>query len=581
MNLRSLERNFLRSERPPTVPSVMPEKYTLQSHQMRVRNHMKRHDRLLIVHGTGSGKTLTSAHVALDFMSRNFSKNIAIFITPAAVQNQFVRSVSTVLSGLSGVYFTTYDNLTRFLGKLQKSRRGTFRDIMKNTLVVADEAHYITENTEKARVFYDILKYAKKVLLMTGTPIQNGLLSDLLPYAKILNPSQTITTGDMNAFERYFECKVSVYKVPSNSSAFPRMLATERINLPLTNNQLQLVSNERAKEYEKLRWTGRSTKLPKGMTGWAFNRSMYTYRVFGNSMEEPKFTKFLEIFRRRPHKTIVFFKEYVTLNKFAKFLESKRIRYRRVTGQEKNKATIIGRDRPDARIVYLLTSSAKEGLDFKGVRTVVFMDYPWVPSNYNQIVGRARRYLSHVNLPNSEKNVKVYELAYKHGSKPTLNTRALNILSNKRSRIESMMQRLVSVSIETRMCRGTSPSPVRTRARSAPPSPMMTKKKSPVFLRKNRVLSNTGTYALNPLTGEKFTLGNLNVPLGFVKSKKTNNSLLPTGMFTVRSKSKRQPTAIKAKSKRFSPKRGNYGISKLFEEPRGTARSLAMKRKRA
>jgi superfamily II DNA or RNA helicase len=541
---------------------------------------MKRHDRLLIVHGTGSGKTLTSAYVALDFMSRNFSKNVAIFVTPAAVHSQFIRSVSTVLSGLSGVYFTTYDNLTRFLGKLQTSRQQTFLDIMKNTLVIADEAHYIREKTEYSRVFYDILKHSKKVLLMTGTPIQNGIVTDLLPYAKILNPTQTITPSDMNSFERYFECKVSVYKVPSNSSNFPRLLPTERINLPLTNNQLQLVSNERAKEYEKLRWTGREKELAKGMSGWAFNRSLYTYKLFGNSIEEPKFKKFLEIFKARPHKTIVFFKEYVTLNNFAKFLKLKRIRYRLITGKEKNKATIIGRDKPDKRIVYLLTSSAKEGLDFKGVRTVVFMDYPWVPSNYNQIVGRARRHLSHVKLPISNRNVKVYELAYTHGSNPTLNTRTLNILSNKRARIDDMMRRLVSVSIEARRCPGTSPSPARTRARSAPPIPATRKINAPrVFLRKNRVLSNTGNYAVNPLTGEKFTLGNLNAPLGY-KLLKLGNKLIPTGMFTERSKRKPTKTRTRPKTKQFSPKRGNYGISKLFEEPRETARTLSLKRKR-
>jgi superfamily II DNA/RNA helicase len=454
--------------------------------------------------------------------------------------------------------------------------------MMRHALVVADEAHYITEKTEKARVFYDVIKNAKKVLLMTGTPIQNGLLTDLLPYAKILNPASTITSGDMSSFEKFFECKVSVYKVPSNSSNFPRLLPTERINLPLSNNQVQLVSNERAKEYEKLRWTGREKKLRPGMTGWAFNRPTYSYKVFGNSTEEPKFTKFLEIFKRRPQKTIVFFKEYVTLNKFARFLDSKRIKYRRVTGKEKNKAEIIGRSRPDSKIVYLLTSSAKEGLDFKGVRTVMFMDYPWVPSNYNQIVGRARRYRSHVNLPNSDRNVKVYELAYTHGTKPTLNMRSLSILSNKRSKIESMIQRLVSVSIENRSCRANSPVRKIQRPRSASASPARPGTKKAVFLRRNRILSSNGAYAINPLTGEKYTLGNLNVPLGAKKSpQKNNNTLFPTSMFTQRTKTpaklgvRRRP-----KTERLSPKRGNYGIASLFAEPRGTARTLSMKRKR-
>jgi superfamily II DNA or RNA helicase len=573
MNLKNLEQNWLRSHRPPTIPLIRTKNYTLQQHQKKVRDHMKLHDRLLIVHGTGSGKTLTATYVASDFLAKNASTNIVIFVTPAAVQRQFKNSASTVLSGARGVYFTTYDNLTRFLNKLYISRHETFRNFMKHTLVIADEAHYITEKTEKARVFYDIMKSAKKVLLMTGTPIQNGLPSDLLPYAKILNPQQTIIPADMISFQKYFECKVSVYNVPSNSSNFPRLLPTERTNIPLTNNQVKLVSNERTKSYEYLKWTGRETKLKKGMSGWAFNRPTYTYKVFGNSLEEPKFTKFMQIFKTRPHKTIVFFKEYVTLNKFAKFLESKRIRYERITGKEKNKSEIIKRSKPGTRIVYLLTSSAKEGLDFKGVRSVIFMDYPWVPSNYNQIVGRARRYRSHVNLPNSDRNVKVYELAYTHGTKPTLNTRSLSILNTKRSKINSMLQELTNVSIEVKSCPGVRTPSVKLRPRSAPSSP---RKQSPIFLRKNRVLTNNSA-AINPVTGIKYRLENLNNPYNkpIGKEKQSRNNL--SRLFTIRTRKKTTPRTVK--TAQFSPKRGGYGLEKLFNEPRGTARTLN-KRKR-
>lgn len=416
--------------------------YTLQAHQTIVRNHMKTHHRLLIVHGTGSGKTLSSAHIAKDYLDSQNPKRMVIFVTPKAVQAQFIKSVSTVLSNKGGVYFATYDNLTNFLHKVQIARHESFKKVVDNAMIIADEAHYITEKTEKARVFYDIFKYADKVVLMTGTPIINGKVDDLLPYAKILNPSQTITKADLSPnFEKYFKCKISLYKVPENSSNFPVLQKTERFNFPLNNTQIAKVETNRLKKYAQ--------------RSWAFNRSLYSWRVF-SQQNEPKFIKFLDIFKNRPYKTIVFFKEYVTLEKFAKFLQKNKIFFRRVTGKEQHKNTIIAKDDPRKRVVYLLTSSAKEGLDFKGVRTVIFMDYPWVPSNYNQIVGRARRYNSHVNLPTDQRNVKVYELAYSHPSKKTLNMRSLNILNSKRNLITNMLARLTTVSIEKLNCQRVS-----------------------------------------------------------------------------------------------------------------------------
>lgn len=435
--LKNVLANFESGQRPSRYISNV-KNYTLQNHQTIVRNHMKTHKRLLIVHGTGSGKTLSSAYIAKDYLDSSNSKRIVIFTTPKAVQDQFIKSVSTVLAGKSGVYFTTHDNLVNFLNKFQLSRRESLKKIVENAMIIADEAHYITDKTEKARIFYDVFKYADKVVLMTGTPIINGKPEDLLPYAKILNPSLNITKADMTPnFEKYFRCKVSLYKVPETSSNFPVLQKTERFTFPLSNNKISIVETNRLKKYAQ--------------RSWAFNRSLYSWRVFSKE-NEPKFVKFLEIFKNRPHKTIVFFKEYVTLEKFAKFLQKHKIFFRRVTGREQRKNLIIAKDDPRKRVVYLLTSSAKEGLDFKGVRTVIFMDYPWVPSDYNQIVGRARRYRSHINLPTDQRNVKVYELAYSHPSKKTLNMRSLNILNSKRNLIANMLERLKRVSIEKLNC---------------------------------------------------------------------------------------------------------------------------------
>lgn len=510
-----------------TVPTKIGRnfvtRYTLQNHQKIVRNYMKTHKRLLAIHGTGSGKTLTAAHVAVDYMtSSSGNHRLVIFVTPAAVKNQFENSVSTVLSGLPGIYFTTYDGLTGFLHKLYVSRHETFKSIVKNAMIIADEAHNITEKTEKSRVFYDIFQNANKVLLMTGTPIINGNPEDLIPYAKILNPStaSSITAKTIKSnMQQIFRCKVSIYNVPMTSQNFPRLLPTERFKFNLSNANLSLVNQNKQRKYEYTQWTGAAAerkRLKRG--GWAYNRGIYSHKLFDSSTIEPKFRKFLEIYRQnRPYKTIVFFKEYVTLDKFAEFLESERIPYRRVTGKETNKSSIIRQNSVNSPMVYLLTSSAKEGLDFKGVRSVIFMDFPWVPSNYDQIVGRARRYLSHVNLPQVNRNVKVYELAYTHPSKTTLNMRSMNLLNNKRSRISNMLRILESVSIER--SNGGCPNNVNRNNNNNTNNRMRP--------RPNRVILNPNNkFAIDPVTGKRYHRVALNIPSNtLIRVPKSNANL--------------------------------------------------------
>lgn len=512
MSLNNALQNWYTRTRVPrrVAPRV---KYDLKTHQQLVRNYMKTHKRLLAVHGTGSGKTLLAAHVGKDFLDADPSNNIVIYVTPNAVSRQFKNSVGTVMAGRPGVYFATYDNVVNFLKQQFYTRRENFTKIMNHAMIIADEAHYITEGTRKSDVFYSVFKSASKILLMTGTPIANGQ-DDLLPYAKLLNPSKPIGVADIRKqdFSKFFECKVSVYTTPSNSSNFPTIQGTYRTNLTLTNNQANRLLR---------------TKTLRNAKGWALNRSMEVSTVFPNVSNSPKFQKFLEIYRERPHKTIVFFKEYKPLEKFKMFLRLHSIPYREVTGQTKNKASALLNDPVrTSKTVYLLTSAAKEGLDFKGVRTVVFMDFPWVPSDYNQVVGRARRYKSHVNLNIGNRNVKIYELVYKlpnkYTNKSTINTRSTNLLRSKRAEIERLMTILVSVSIEARPSCAThmSPSPNRPNVRR-PNNPATIHMRfgstriplsgvRRIVLRPNRIAILPGNTAIDPVTKRRYHLSALN-----------------------------------------------------------------------
>lgn len=568
--LKNLERNWIKRNRPrrvPIYPIPFPN-YTLKPHQERVRNYMRTHSRLLVVHGTGSGKTLTAAHVAKDYVDSNNQKNIVLVITPNSVQAQFRKSIATVIPGYSGVYFTTYGELPFFLNNLYKSRRERFADIVRHMMIIADEAHYISDGKGVNKIFSDVFLKAKKIMLMTGTPVKNEE-SDLLPYAKILNRNTSITAKDVHAnMSNLFRCKVSVYDNPVVNPNFPNLI--QPVNRKLINWNMSQISNINTTRKRKAdviasasanRMIRKSilskkgapsraniAKRTKGITGgWATARAAAS-SVLSNV--EPKFVEFMNILSQRPHKTIVYFKEYATLEKFEKFLKTQQLfssqppvfTYEIISGKTtaNNRSRMMNANKanPSKKVVYLITDSAKEGLDFKGVRTVIFMDYPWTPANYNQIVGRARRYQSHINLAPQNRNVKVYELAYKRSDqKNTINMRSYSLVQSKRAEITRIMNVLRSLSIETLQC---GPSPPRPQS-ARPYGPHLPRN----MPRTNRVLGNK--YALDPTTRIKYHLTNLNVPL----NQKLSIRKSPANTVVSRGKRKRgttppRPTAAAA-----------------------------------
>lgn len=70
--------------------------------------------------------------------------------------------------------------------------------------------------------------------------------------------------------------------------------------------------------------------------------------------------------------------------------------------------------------ILVISKAGSEGLDLKGVSTVIVLDPPWNYSSLEQIVGRAIRYKSHEHLPKEERFVDVYYMLlipgrYHHG----------------------------------------------------------------------------------------------------------------------------------------------------------------------
>jgi superfamily II DNA or RNA helicase len=58
--------------------------------------------------------------------------------------------------------------------------------------------------------------------------------------------------------------------------------------------------------------------------------------------------------------------------------------------------------------VLLVTQTVSEGVDLKNIREVHILDPWWNMGRPDQIIGRAARYMSHISLPESQRNVTIY-----------------------------------------------------------------------------------------------------------------------------------------------------------------------------
>lgn len=85
--------------------------------------------------------------------------------------------------------------------------------------------------------------------------------------------------------------------------------------------------------------------------------------------------------------------------------------------------------------IVLGSPSIKEGVSFKAVRYVHVLEPYWNRSRLEQVVGRASRFCSHVDLPEEERDVKVYVYVAMHPDEPVTVDQYIRKLSETKNKI--------------------------------------------------------------------------------------------------------------------------------------------------
>jgi superfamily II DNA or RNA helicase len=85
--------------------------------------------------------------------------------------------------------------------------------------------------------------------------------------------------------------------------------------------------------------------------------------------------------------------------------------------------------------IILGSPSIKEGVSLKAVRYVHVLEPYWNKSRLEQVVGRASRFCSHINLPEEERDVKVYVYVAMHPDEQITVDQYIRKLSDTKNKI--------------------------------------------------------------------------------------------------------------------------------------------------
>ena len=415
--------------------------WDLKRQQSRVLKRMRdpKTTGLVVAHGMGSGKTLTSIATA---------KALGLpttVVPPAALIGNYEKEVN------------------KWVGRqpkgwnIESQQRAALKGLRtdpKNGLLVVDEAHKARENSSQLLAALKDSE-AKKRMLLTGTPIVNhpkdlATLVNFVAAKNVLpeNASEFNKTYvqpeqvNPSFIQRLLGVKPGLqYKIknrerlkkildqyvdfhPNSSEGFPS-IKQEEVKVPMGQKQMDIYKTIMGQAPWWVRWKVKSG-LPPGKgeldTMRAFlggvrqvSNTTQGFTTRPAEFEDPKIQQAFQFLhgqlQKDPSYKAVVYSNYLRsgLDPYKNYLKTYNIPYGEFSGNISPAVrNQLVRDYNANKLKALLISSAgAEGLDLKGTRLVQLLEPHFNEEKEKQIIGRGARYLSHAALPPEKQNVLV------------------------------------------------------------------------------------------------------------------------------------------------------------------------------
>jgi len=392
----------------------------LNPHQELLVRYLQDHRGAIAAHSVGSGKTLTAVAVSQCFLDEHPDWDV-IVVTPTSLQENFKKELRAYGADSDDPRYT-FLTLTKFANTYAR------KQCSPKTLLIIDEAHNLKTDIKaaaraaakrakekgkrpgkpRAQVAVDCAKKVDKVLLLTATPLYNKPL-DVVNLAAMVKGEDPLSKyrfekmvdEDPGGFARYFECVFSFYDKPK-SADYPDV---EEKDIRI------IMTPEYYRKYRAVEQ--RNSHLFSVKDPWKFLTGV---RQATNALDPCQKCEWAVDKIKEGKKTVLYsaFKTF-GVKKIQSMLRGSGIKFVEVTGDMNIPArqrAVDAFNGPGEPNVLFITKAGGEGLDLKNVRYVILLESGWNRPNEEQVIGRAARYKSHIDLPKSERNVTVYHLYY-------------------------------------------------------------------------------------------------------------------------------------------------------------------------
>jgi superfamily II DNA or RNA helicase len=416
----------------------------LQEHQQRIADKITgENPRLLVYHGLGSGKSLSSI-AAAEAARKLYGDNYAA-VVPASLKGNFEKEIHKFTRG-SDPEVMSYTGLG--MGKPFKAQ--------PDTLIMDEAARLRNPNSAMTQAAMQAARNAKRVMLLTGTPITNSP-ADLAPLVSMLQEKSIDPESFAERYVGYKKVnpgwlawlrgvKPGVRPFIKNENELREMLKGKVDYQPSktpegVNVNEEIVRTPLSAEQEKIHKAIR-TKIPPGFL-WKMDRefplskdelgrlnsfltglrqaglSTQTFRADKNPLKafeqsgklQTAYGNLKKVLDQDPRKKAIIYSNFVDsgINPYAAALEKNQIPYGIFHGSMpvKQRQQAL-KDYNEGKLrALLLGPAAAEGISTKGTSLIQLLDPHWNEARLQQARGRGLRFDSHHGLPEELKNVAV------------------------------------------------------------------------------------------------------------------------------------------------------------------------------
>ena len=420
----------------------------LQPHQQRVGDKLEASGGVLVAHGMGSGKSLSSIAAA---------KRLGLpvdAVVPAPLVQNYLKELDKHVGGREN-----FPDLR--LRSYEAAAKGGEGAVDPERLVVLDEAHRARNPGTSFNRLAREAGRARARLLLTGTPDFNQP-EDLAVLLNAARGDQALPE-EAGKFRRQFVGHRSVKPGfmlrllgvpaaqvpqlknreklvdlasgyvdthPSGGEDYPSR-TDESIDVPMSDKQREIYRYHEGTLPWLMRMKVRAgLPMPKNESGQlnafagGLRQSSNTPRPYVADMTDEEEAEYSSKLRRAAEEVA---KAEGPAVAYSNYLEGGLLPYQRMLKAKgldaevfhggltaAQKQSLVDRYNAGKLKALLLSSAGSEGLDLKNTRLMQILEPHWNPSKTDQVIARAIRYGSHSALPEDQRNVRVQQFHAVH-----------------------------------------------------------------------------------------------------------------------------------------------------------------------